>query len=239
MSARRSSSVSQKSDGKIMVYIHNLHSCDKLVLRVCPDLQIGSCSSSCSGVEGAGETTIQTSLKSEIASALGIDAMQIRLISHGTPLGDDEKTLKCYGIGEGDTVHLRVQRAPSAGRHDVVLACAAKKELVQAELDKTDMLCMRPYAMQPSSARARLNQRCVQSGASLMPKWVSQEHPKLFAPVGAGIDGHAGDTAYDEFSSLGVWIAPVDHPNQRGQNQYGVQRVREAIAAKRGSVGGA
>merc|ERR1712139_311643 len=97
---------------------------------------------------------------------------------------------------------------------------------------------MRPYAIQSPSSQNRLSQRCVESGASLMPKWVSQEHPKLFAPVGIGLDGHGGDRVFEEFSSQGIWTAPVDHPNQRGENQYGLQRVRESIAAKRGSVGG-
>merc|ERR1712139_391732 len=96
-------------------------------------------------------------------------------------------------------------------------------------------LCLRPFAMQSPSVKARIEQRCAENGAALMPKWVSQEHPKLFAPVGVAIDGHGGDSPFEEFSNQGVWTAPVDHPNQRGENQYGLQRVREAVAAKRGS----
>merc|ERR1719262_850734 len=98
-----------------------------------------------------------------------------------------------------------------------------------AQREKDENLCMRPFAMQPPSARARLSQRCAQHGAALMPKWVSQEHPKLFAPVGIAVDGHGGDSAYEEFSAKGIWTAPVDHPHQRGENQYGLQRVRESI----------
>lgn len=234
-SARRRSA-SPQSDGKITVYIYNVHSSDKLVLRIFPHLEIGPAAS-----EASVETSSRPSLKSEIAQSLGIDAMQIRLMFHGTPLGDDEKTLKCYGVADGETVQLRLQKHCAAGRNDVILASAKKKCGEHAEWDKDEMLCMRPFAMQPQSARARLSNRCAQNGAALMPKWVSQEHPKLFAPVGIGIDGHSGDRAYEEFSHKGIWTPPADHPNMRGQNQFGLQRVREGAhrAHARGSVGGA
>jgi len=214
------------------------------MLRVSPDLPIGSQSgggsedSTMPDVVWNKETETRSSLKTEIAQALGIDALHIRLMHHGCPMADDEKTLKRYGIVDGETLHLRVHKPCSAGRNDVVLACAAKKCMERAELDKDEKLCLRPYAMQPPSARARLSQRCEQSGARLEPKWVSQEHPKLFAPVGIGLDGHGNDKAYEDFNLQGIWTAPVDHPNQRGANQYGFQRVRESVG-KRGFLGGA
>lgn len=226
----RQSSAPEATDDKITIYIYNVHSSDKLVLRVSAHLQLGS-----SSTDDAGEQ----SLKSEIARALYMDASQIRLMFNGSPLLDDERTLKSYGIGDEDTVHLRLYRTPSAGRKDVVLSCAAKKYMVYAERDKDTHLCMRPYAMQPASAKARIDQRCAQNGAALMPRWISQDQPKLFAPVGVSMDGHGGDRVFEEFCSQGVWLAPVDHPNQRGENQYGLQRVRESIASKRGSFGGA
>lgn len=247
-SARRSSSV-PKNDGKITVYVYNVHSSDKLVLRVYPDLQLGPPSSTSESDErqqppynhgeDSGENRSQTSLKDEISRALGIQLQQIRLIYHGSALGDDEKTLRCYGIIDGETVHLRLLKIPCTGRNDVVLACAAKKCMEHAEWDKDEKLCMRPYALQTPAAQARLSHRCAKNGAALQPKWISQEHPKLFAPVGVAVDGHGGDTAYEEFNMKGVWVPPVDHPNQRGQNQYGLQRVRESIAANPSFFGGA
>lgn len=253
-SARRSSE-SQKNDGKITVYVYNVHSSDKLVLRVHPDLQIGAPSSPstadsvhnlpCYEVEGPRENmtaaipipqNIQPSLKSEISKALGIDSLQMRLIFHGSPLSDDARTLKCYGITDGETVHLRVHRAPCAGRNDVVLACAAKKCMENGKWDDEEKLSMRSYAMQSPAAQARLNQRCVNNGAALMPKWISQEHPKLFAPVGVSIDGQGGAAPYEAFNMKGIWHPPVDHPNHRGQNQYGFQRVREGQHANFGGA---
>jgi len=233
-SARRSAAL-QKNDGKITVYVYNVHSSDKLILRLDPDLHIGSC---CSPSHDPNDILSSPdskthlprsspSLKSDIAQSLGIDAAHIRLMFRGSPLGDEEKTLKCYGINDGDTVHLRVHRTASVGRNEVVLACAAKKCLERGEQEKDEKLCMRPFAMQSPSTKARVSERCAQNGAVLMPKWVSQDHPKLFAPVGAGIDGRGGDRAFVDFNSQGIWNAPVDHPNGRGQDQYGLQRVRE------------
>lgn len=239
-SARRSST-SLTKDGKITVYVYNIRSSDKLVLRVSPDLRIGSKPSGCRDADSqsrqAPEEANQSSLKDEIAGALGIDVTQTRLMFHGTVLGDDEKTLRCYGIKDGETVHLRVQRGVSAGRDEVVLASAAKRDMEKAEWEKEENLCLHPFSMQPPAAQARISQRCAKRGAALMPKWVSQEHPKLFAPVGIGLDGHGGVCNFEDFNLKSIWTPPVDHPNQRGANQYGLQRVREA--AHRSSCGGA
>lgn len=247
LSARRSY-LPQKSDCNITVYVYNMHSADRLVLRVSPDLQIGP-SAPATAQEGCEDATFydkgerannELSLKGEISKALGIDLLQIRLMCRGSPLGCDEKTLRGYSINDEDTVHMRLRRSSSSsGRSEVVLAGAAKKAMQEAEWLKDEMLGLRPYAMQPQSCQSRLSQRCSDNGVALMPRWVSQEHPKLFAPVGIGLDGHGGANPYEDFNLQGIWTAPVDHPNQRGQNQYGLQRVRESLAAKGGSHGGA
>jgi len=254
LSARRKSSPApQKSDGKITVYAYNIHSSDQLVLRVLPDLKIGTSSPSrakhdftslCQGDEN--DDPCGTSLKAAISHALGVDFKEIRLTFRGTPLGDDEKTLLCYGISDGDTVHFRLHRATGAGRDDVVLASAAKKYMQFAERDKDENLCLRPFALQSPSAKARMSNRCAQNGVAMMPKWVSQDKPKLFAPCGVGVDGHGNDCAFEAFANQGIWTPNVDHPNQRqgqyAQNQYGMQRVREGMhrnAAQVGKLGGA
>jgi hypothetical protein len=247
MSARRSSETPNSKlqrldsqadhDGKIAVHVYNMHSSDKVIFQVRPDLRVGSRAVDY-GADG-GKITSQISFKGEIANALGVDEPQIRLLFRGSPLSSDEMSLKCYGIADGDTVHLRIQRSASAGRHDVVLACAAKKHIQQMEWEKEEMLFMRPYAMQSPSARRRLQDRCAQNGVGFMPKWVSQEHPHLFAPVGGAMDGNGGDSPYEAFNAQGIWVPPVDHPNQRGNDHYGLQRVREAIGSKRVSYGGA
>merc|ERR1711924_14513 len=82
--------------------------------------------------------------------------------------------------------------------------------------EKEENLCLHPFSMQPPAAQARISQRCAKRGAALMPKWVSQEHPKLFAPVGIGLDGHGGVCNFEDFNLKGIWTPPVDHPNQRG-----------------------
>lgn len=220
-------------DGKITIYVHNVHSSDELVLRVFPHLQIGPAATTAMMQDTSVETSQRPSLKGAIAQSLGIDTLQIRLMFHGSRLRDDETTLKCCGIVDGETVHLRVHKACLAGRNDVALASAKKKFEEHAQWDKDEMLCMRPFAMQPQSARALLSQRCARNGSGLMPKWVSQEHPKLFAPMGCVDRGHAGDCAYGVFVSNGIWTPPVDHPNMKGQTQFRLPSVREGACRAR------
>lgn len=227
----------QCNEGKIVVHVYNMHSSDKLIFRVKPELRIGMAGAACDNCQK--DVDRDPSFKCEIAKTLGIEASTIRLMFRGCPLASDDRTLRSCGISDGDIVHLRIVSTTLVGRDDVMLACAAKKRMQDAEWAKDEMLFMRPYAMQSSSSRSRLQQRCEQNGVVLMPKWVSQDNPKLFAPVGVGMDDHGGDCAFEAFNMKGIWHPPVDHPNQRGQNQYGLQRVRDSIMAKRPSYGGA
>lgn len=230
----------QKSDGKICIYIYNVHSADRVALRMLPDLPVGPASSSSTSAADNTNTPCEdsedarSSLKAEIAKVFGIQLQQVRLTFRGSPISDNEKTLKCYGITEGETVHVRIQRAHSAGRDDVLLACPARKSREDLEQHKDEKLWMRSFGMQSLTSQARIKQRCSENDAVLLPKWISEEQPHLFAPVGVGIDGHGEYRAYEEFSDKGIWIPPVDHPNHRGQgclNQYGMQRVRESAHA--------
>lgn len=257
-SARRTPTP-RKSDDSMIVFVYNMHSADTLRFCVSPDLRIGlgeavsRKDSLCQG-PNVEETryaqefsngglrsccdvvATESTFKHEIARVLGVEATAIRLMIRGAPVIDDGRTLRCAGITEGDTVHMRLRRSPSSGSNEVLLSCAAKKVGQLADFEKTSMLGMRPYALQPESRKSRLDQRCSDNGVALMPKWVSQEHPKLFAPVGIGGDGHGNFCPYENFNLQGIWIPPVDHPNQRGQNHYGLQRVREGCHANYGGA---
>lgn len=181
-------------------------------------------SGSSSQVEG-GTANDEHTLKTMVAKICGIEVLQIRFSFRGSPLGNDENTLCCYGVADGDTVQLRLRRLSAAAHRE---SCA--KEIQQDEDNR-----LRPYVQLSPSARSRFDQRCAENGASVMPRWVSQEKPKLFAPVGAGLDGHGNDRPFEYFNEQGIWIPPVDHVNHRGQNQYGLQRVRESLSAKGGA----
>lgn len=197
-------------------------------MQVLPDIRIGEDSDlqdkdTCaeSGDTAGGNPT----LKLLVAQICAVDASQIRFIFRGTPLGSDNKTLRCYGVNDGDTVQLRLRRL-SAAAH-----CGGHARQIRKDEDAG----MRPYLQMSASARTDFDQRCVDNSASVMPKWVSQEHPGLFAPVGAGFDSHGSDRAFVRFSDQGIWTPSVDHVNHRGQTHYGLQRVRESVIARGGA----
>eukprot|EP00930_Biecheleria_cincta_P090401 TRINITY_DN7977_c0_g1_i2.p1 TRINITY_DN7977_c0_g1~~TRINITY_DN7977_c0_g1_i2.p1 ORF type:complete len:372 (-),score=30.14 TRINITY_DN7977_c0_g1_i2:208-1200(-) len=227
-SACRSSSPFSIGNGKITVYIYSIHTADKIALQVHPDIRIGEDSSLHDKVHSAenGDTANgNPSLKVLVAKICAVDASQIRFIFCGTPLGSDDKTLRCYGVNDGDTVQLRLRR----------LSAAAQCEGHSREIRKDEDAGMRPYLQMSASARTDFERRCADNCASVMPKWVSQEHPGLFAPVGAGLDGHGGDRAFARFCEQGIWTPAVDHVNHRGQTHYGLQRVRESVVARGGA----
>lgn len=227
-SACRSSSPSCAANGKITVYIYNIHTSDKLALQVRPDIRIGMASeehdkNDCP--ENGRTVDDNPTLKLLVAKICAVDASQVRFIFRGAPLGSDNKTLRCYGVKDGDTVQLRLRR------HSAVANCGGHAR----EFQKDEDAGMRPYLQMSASTRTCFDQRCAENSASVMPKWVSQDHPGFFAPVGAGLDGHGGDRAFMRFNEQGIWTPDVDHVNHRGQTHYGLQRVRESVIARGGA----
>eukprot|EP00929_Paragymnodinium_shiwhaense_P052856 TRINITY_DN26465_c0_g1_i1.p1 TRINITY_DN26465_c0_g1~~TRINITY_DN26465_c0_g1_i1.p1 ORF type:complete len:382 (-),score=60.04 TRINITY_DN26465_c0_g1_i1:136-1281(-) len=221
-------------DDRITVYVHNVHSADKLVLRLNPDTRIGRPSSVAAAdvalghldaeVSSTGDPTTTVSLKSCIANALGIDENLQRLMFHGSPMGSEDKTLRSYGIRDGDVIWLRALRGEPIAQRDVVLACAAKKAEAAADREKEANLCRMAYGLCSPARKKKIDARCAQHGAALMPKWINQEKPKLFAPVGIGFDGQGNDTPFEKFSARGIWHSPSDDP--------GIQRIREGNVFK-------
>jgi hypothetical protein len=198
------------------VYVYNINSADYIHLRVQPDIRIGP--------EVIGDVAgVPTTLKDKLAAAMGVDVSHLRLMFRSVLVSSENATLLSYGVTDGTTMQLRVHKSPATGRCEVVLACAAKQSATEAEREKDEALCLRPYGLSSPAARKRLDDRFARNGVSLVPKWISQEKPKLFAPVGIGFDGHGGHNPFTEFASQGPWQSP-------SSESLGIQRVREAMA---------
>eukprot|EP00401_Gymnodinium_catenatum_P027647 CAMPEP_0117621776 /NCGR_PEP_ID=MMETSP0784-20121206/87806_1 /TAXON_ID=39447 /ORGANISM="" /LENGTH=453 /DNA_ID=CAMNT_0005425707 /DNA_START=8 /DNA_END=1366 /DNA_ORIENTATION=- len=209
--SRRSSAVG--GERAITIYVQNVHTADKFAMRVSPDMRIGPDVHSPAGgvVEVAeGDECEPTSLKAKIEEALGIDASRQRLNFRASPMASDAQTLSSYGVTDGATVHLRVNRDSPVDRRGVVLACSARKSAKEAMQEDSETLSTRSYSARSASARKSLELRCARGGATMMPKWVSQEYPKLFAPVGIALDGHGGYRPFEAFALTDIYRSQED-----------------------------
>mmetsp|Transcript_127176 Transcript_127176/g.368185 ORF Transcript_127176/g.368185 Transcript_127176/m.368185 type:complete len:429 (+) Transcript_127176:95-1381(+) len=160
------------------------------------------------------------SLKEMIAKVTGIEPARQRLTQRNAPMSIDEMSLRSYGLVDGDILHMRIVRMHTDGqgsRGTTTLACTRRK------LESEDR------RQQPSAAGSNFSLRdnaelakCkADSDVWLMPRWVSQANPQLFAPVGISVDGKGGQRARANFAEAPIYLA--DRINSH------IQSVRERV----------
>jgi len=154
------------------------------------------------------------SLKGIIEESTGFEVGRQRLLLHsGVHMSRDDWTVRSYGLRTGDTVHVHSQSvlASPCDRGGVVLACSAKRferdeRHRQREVLRTS-LC---ETKQGSMLLRRSESDGV--GICVMPKWISQENPKLFSKAGHQREGlSASATSLTYFGDFHVW-----HPDEDG-----------------------
>lgn len=135
------------------------------------------------------------SFKGLIEHLTEIEPARQRLAFRNAHITADHLSLSDYGIGDGATVQLRIQKwipgQKSQGR-DIRLACTRRKHEVQSrqqEQEASGRPKLDGYSLRQSK---HLNSCRADGDVWMMPKWISQASPNLFAPTGVGIDGMGG-----------------------------------------------
>lgn len=164
-----------------------------------------------------------TSLKDLIAHFFHIDLPKQKLICRGVALTCDETNLGAYGIQDGDVVSVQNPRCMfnKGQKKDVVLACTKKKRDLE-EQRREEELVKGPkydgYALKKTTYFQKCN---LEGGARLMPRWVSQEYPKILALTSVGVEPTGGSTPRIGFESTPIYLPDaLDKP---------LSRVREAV----------
>lgn len=161
------------------------------------------------------------SFKGLIAKVINVVPERQRLYFKNVPISTDETTLRSYGIAEGDTLQLRLVRLPRASSqvsHEVTLACTRRKEEVRERLREQDTASS--AAGCPSLRHSAMLKHCKSDGdVWMMPRWISQSNPNLFAPVGVGLDGEGGFRVCQEFGCSPIYVP----------DSVELSRVRESL----------
>lgn len=132
------------------------------------------------------------SLKEHVAQVTNIAPARQKLTFRNSPMGCDEMTLRTYGVGDGDTVSLTVRRLQPEhhNRRNVVLACTQKKEEVRTQFSQREEGTKQPGGSGPRLRESAQLAKCRSDGdVWIMPRWISQSNPQLFAHVGAPVLG--------------------------------------------------
>jgi len=157
-----------------------------------------------------------TSLKEMIARVTDIAPSRQRLTFRHAPMAIDEMPLRTYGISSGDTLQMRVLRAAPAEGRETTLACTRRKQIAGAQ--QQHGAGSSGWSLRDSALLAN----CKADGDIwLMPRWVSQANPQLFAPVGIGIDGRGGHRALSQYAETPIFLSDA--------NNGKMQSVRERI----------
>jgi hypothetical protein len=242
--SRRASSVgslrsfpsSRRANERVTVHVRNAQTSDTICLNIQCDIKVGPglppidsrlAYSLDVNTPPANSVQLQQqtlSLKEEIEHALGIQVSQQRLFFKNSPMGSDWQTLRSYGVSNGSTVNLQVRTSKklSMAGCGVVLACTAKRRAMDEKMEEMDRLGRQQYSVSSAAGRKAMEQRCSRRGATILPKWVSQENPNLFAPLGIGLDGHGYLVPFQKFNER-----PVFHSDPYNA---GSQRVRSCAA---------
>ncbi|CAK0881546.1 unnamed protein product [Prorocentrum cordatum] len=162
------------------------------------------------------------SLKQLIEEYAEIEASRMRLFYRQIPLSNDQLTLRSYGIKDGDTISLRIQRfvpGCSMGR-DVQLATS--KRLEPSAEERSGASKYDGYSLRFCK---RLKEfRNANGDVYMQPKWCSEMNPRLFAKVGVAVDGAGNFSAAPNQLDAPIWIRDKDNEKLR--------RVRLAVAGR-------
>merc|ERR1712190_633776 len=164
------------------------------------------------------------SLKALIEELTHIEPSRQKLFHRSAPMTSDDITLQSYGLQDGDVLQLQIQKwTPGTGpQRDVLLACTRRKqEMIEQRNGKQATTGPRydGYTLRDNKDIRKYNR--ADSDIWMMPRWISQSCPNLFAPVGAGIDGEGGMKVKKDFSNFPIYLPDA--------NDSKLSRVRERV----------
>lgn len=140
-----------------------------------------------------------------------MEPVRQRLAFHKVPMSNDDLTLQAYGVKDGDTLHLAIQRTGNSLRNRPALVTEASQSLRE----------------HPGLAGSR---GC--GDAWLIPRWVSQDNPKLIGriePFGTPTPGIFKDRQKE--IQKGDWgVAPIYMPDM---HENSLSRVRVAVTGSK------
>eukprot|EP00929_Paragymnodinium_shiwhaense_P053012 TRINITY_DN26546_c0_g1_i1.p1 TRINITY_DN26546_c0_g1~~TRINITY_DN26546_c0_g1_i1.p1 ORF type:complete len:583 (+),score=169.44 TRINITY_DN26546_c0_g1_i1:161-1909(+) len=141
---------------------------------------------------------------------LEVDKMQLSAFNN--PVTQDQLTLRSYGIKTGGTVCVTVKKW-EPGQHslqDVSLAHSTKKkrETTNAWEKRRDPdYASKHHGSGYSLRNSKHLKDCKHDGDMwMMPRWIAQSSPGLFAPVGIGITGDGAMKVRKDFSEEPIWL---------------------------------
>lgn len=130
-------------------------------------------------------------LKDLIEHFTGVELIHQRLHFRGTPVGMPHATLRSYGITDGATMQLHISRR---------------------RVDTPAGECTRTRARNQKHSTFSVKNVSQFQGANPgdefwpMPRWVWQQKPKLFAPLGIGMDGNGGAAPCEKFEATPIFV---------------------------------
>jgi hypothetical protein len=176
------------------------------------------------------------SLKGAIARLTEIEPSRQRLTHRNFPMSNDELTLRSYGVQDGETISLRVGHpAPTdkgGSRDELFLASQLRMSRVH-ERQRRDASAL-PDGADNSPAGGAYSLRnskyigsCKCDGdVWMMPRWISQSCPNLFAAGQNGIKN--GRRPKGEFGTMPIYLPDV--------NDSKMSDVRESVTGYKGYV---
>merc|ERR1712039_197159 len=165
------------------------------------------------------------SLKTLIEELTRIEPSRQKLFHRSAPMTSDDITLQSYGLQDGDVLQPQIQKwTPGSGpQRDVLLACTRRKqEMIEQRNGKqaTTGPKFDGYTLRDNKDIRKYNR--ADGDIWMMPRWISQSCPNLFAPVGIGVDSSGGMKPRPEFNSMPIYL-PDAHDSK-------LSRVREAVS---------
>lgn len=135
-------------------------------------------------------------LKGLIEHFTGVEPKNQRLYFRGTPVSMPGATIMSYRITEGATVQLHLFRRRADTPAGESLRPLAKNQGVR-------------YQQQSKFSVKNVAQfQGANPGGEFwpMPRWVSQQKPKLFSSCGIGLDGLGGVAPYQQFENTPIFV---------------------------------
>eukprot|EP00928_Gymnodinium_smaydae_P080578 TRINITY_DN64246_c0_g1_i1.p1 TRINITY_DN64246_c0_g1~~TRINITY_DN64246_c0_g1_i1.p1 ORF type:complete len:579 (-),score=128.69 TRINITY_DN64246_c0_g1_i1:95-1633(-) len=173
-------------------------------------------------------------LKNVIAHWIDVDADKLR-IYHKNNVMADELNLSDYGVADGETLTLSFVRSDgkeAKPQKDVTLSSSTKKvHAANWELRREQILSGNTDFLAPGFTLRKVKdlRRCNPGeDVWMMPKWVSQSMPNLFAPVGAGVTGDGSMKAPNKFEDMPIYLPDIEDSS--------LERVRTRVTGHRAYV---
>lgn len=161
------------------------------------------------------------SLKEMLAHLTGLDISRLRLY-HKNCLMSDELPLSAYGIRNGETFTLMIlkeREAHTVGR-DITLCSSVKASKTTWEERREQLLAGAIPGHLYSLRQSKHLKECGPgSDVLMMPRWVSQVDPQLFAPVASGITGDGSMKCRVNFNEVPIYMPDMRDPKFIGVRQ--------------------